>query len=382
MEEARSPTPDHGSRERLPNLFEVLSRRTLAPVDLFSFYIYMRDVQRSVDYLDFWLDVSQHMSLCRHYVRELRRSVLISTPELDKSGSKRSSQILDNYNGNALERTSSEQGPSGAYIREKSNDRQTPDQRLSAFLRNENGSGHSPQNSQASRQSEGNTPGSEQPPRPSFMTGMSNSPMVYSNNSPENRVARADIRASAEKILYTFLLPGAEREIILPQGILNDITHNIEREGRDDPEVFDGAKDYVFQAMERDAFPGFLRQKALGNIVQPSLMLRLIVGLVSMFAAFWAAFILIFLDKNRATRCWLILPFTVGIYLLASHQYMLDPILALLGLSEYTFFSFARIKEPFIRKLLTKRALMSLMYILIIDVALLCLFIFVPGKRL
>lgn len=51
----RPSTPDGtGTRERLPNLFEVLSRRTLAPVDLFSFYIYMRDVQRSVDYLDFW----------------------------------------------------------------------------------------------------------------------------------------------------------------------------------------------------------------------------------------------------------------------------------------------------------------------------------------
>lgn len=41
-------------RNRLPTLLEVLHRRTLAPVDLFSFYIYMRDVQRSVDYLDFW----------------------------------------------------------------------------------------------------------------------------------------------------------------------------------------------------------------------------------------------------------------------------------------------------------------------------------------
>jgi hypothetical protein len=41
-------------RDRLPTLFEVLSRRTTAPVDLFSFYIYMRDQQRSVDYLDFW----------------------------------------------------------------------------------------------------------------------------------------------------------------------------------------------------------------------------------------------------------------------------------------------------------------------------------------
>lgn len=42
------------NRNRLPTLFEVLSRRTLPPVDLFSFYIYMRDQQRSVDYLDFW----------------------------------------------------------------------------------------------------------------------------------------------------------------------------------------------------------------------------------------------------------------------------------------------------------------------------------------
>jgi hypothetical protein len=45
---------DLEQRNRLPTLFEVLSRRTLAPVDLFSFYIYMRDQQRSVDYLDFW----------------------------------------------------------------------------------------------------------------------------------------------------------------------------------------------------------------------------------------------------------------------------------------------------------------------------------------
>ena len=138
------------------------------------------------------------------------------------------------------------------------------------------------------------------------MTGNSNSPSpnIHSNNSPQNTVARADIRASAEKILYTFLLPGAEREIILPQGILNEITHNIEREGRDDPEVFDVAKDYVFQAMERDAFPGFLRMKALGNLIPPTLVMRLIVGLIAMFGAFWTGFVLIFLDKSRQTRCW------------------------------------------------------------------------------
>lgn len=296
------------------------------------------------------------MSLCRHYVRELRRSVLISTPELEKSGSKRSSQVLDSYsniphNNNNIDRASSEQGPSGTQWQEKGADRQTPDQRLSAFLRHEDYSGHSPQNSQGSNRSGSGGNGLEQPPRPSYATGNSNSasPNNHSNGSPQHTVARADIRASAEKILYTFLLPGAEREIILPQGILNDITNNIEREGRDDPEVFDAAKDYVFQAMERDAFPGFLRQKALGNIVQPSLFIRCIVGCVALFGALWTAFVLIFLNKSRTTRCWEILPFTVGVYFIASHQYMLDPLLALAGFSEYTFFNFQRIQEPFVK---------------------------------
>jgi hypothetical protein len=287
------------------------------------------------------------MSLCRHYVRELRRSVLVETPDLEKSRSKRSSQILDDYNGYNERADSSEQGPSNIFRDPPSKEHQTPDQRLSAFLRNDNGSHHSPQNSTGSAHST-----HEQPPRPSFMTNTSGSPIAQTNSgsSPGSQtVARADIRASAEKILYTFLLPGSEREIILPQGILSEITTSIEQEGRDDPEVFDAAKDYVFQAMERDAFPGFLKAKALGNIVQPSLMLRLIIGLVAIGGAFWTAFVLIFLDRDRATRCWLILPFSVGVYFLGTHQYMLDPILALLGLSEYTFMSFARIKEPFVR---------------------------------
>ena len=50
-------------RNRLPTLFEVLSRRTAPPVDLFSFYIYMRDQQRSVDYLDFWYGPSHALLL-------------------------------------------------------------------------------------------------------------------------------------------------------------------------------------------------------------------------------------------------------------------------------------------------------------------------------
>jgi hypothetical protein len=245
------------------------------------------------------------MSLCRHYVRELRRSVLIDTPDLDKAGagSKRSSALLDNVE------LQEEAGPS---------EKRMHDQHVSAYLRRGEGqSQHSHSNSGSSAHSRGSsahrghrTRGS----RTSASTsprhaGDSSSSPGNLSSSPQHTVSRADIRASAEKILYSYLLSGAEREIIIPQGIYLAIQHAIEQEGRDDPEVFDAAKDYVFQAMERDAFPGFLRSKALGNIVPPSMMLRLILGLLSLFGALWTAFVLIFLDYSRTTRCWVRIPF-------------------------------------------------------------------------
>ena len=257
------------------------------------------------------LDVSQHMSLCRHYVRELRRSVLVETPELEKSGSKRSSQALEQFG-----EMNDPAGPStNLHFDEK-----VKDQHLSAFLRQENGkekgngnrisngnNEHSPHSSYGSQDSvirgSGERAGNgSHPPRASFMSSQGGT--RPNSNSPAHTVSRADIRASAEKILYTFLLPGSEREIHLPREILHDITTSIEEDGRDDPEVFDAAKDYTFQAMERDAFPGFLRSKALGNLVPPSLFLRLCLGLLGMFGGFWAGFACIFLDKPKHIRCW------------------------------------------------------------------------------
>ncbi|KAK8110815.1 uncharacterized protein PG998_007272 [Apiospora kogelbergensis] len=361
-----SPIPDM-TRNRLPTLFEVLSRRTHPPVDLFSFYIYMRDQQRSVDYLDFWLDVAQHMSLCRHYVRELRRSVLVGTPDGERSGSKRSSAVLEAMG----EMRDGPAGPSH-YSTEKEKEQNA---QMSAYLREDQ-----PMTPGMQHQ---DSPASSQERRARASSHLSTPRgLTTDSNSPAHAVAREDIRASAEKILYTFLLPGAEREITLPGSITQDITTAIEQDGRDDPEVFDVAKDYVFQAMERDAFPGFLRARALGNLIPPTIIARLITGLIAMFGAFWTAFVLIFLNMSRQTRCWVILPFTVGVYLLASYQYSLDPIMGLIGFSEYTPFNFSRITEPYVRKLIVKRSMMVLGITMLIDAALCVLFILVPGKRL
>ena len=251
------------------------------------------------------------MSLCRHFVRELRRSVLLDTPEAEtKATSKRSSMILDQF-GNLDNGNNSD--PENEKVR---------DQHISAFLRqdtNNSGSdtdgrlapnGHSPQSSVGSGRSGGGNggmppsrgTGTERPPRPSFMSSALRP--TTDSNSPAHQVARQDLRASAEKILYTYLLAGSEREIILPQSILNDIVACIEDDHRDDPEVFDAAKDYVYQAMERDAFPGFLRSKALGNLVPPSMFARLVLGILGIFGGLWAGFACIFLDLSRSTRAW------------------------------------------------------------------------------
>lgn len=314
---SRPSTGDTVDRSnRLPNLDEVLSRQTLPPVDLYSFYIYMRDQQRSVDYLDFYLDISQHLSLCRHYVRELRRSVLLESPtpdlnekngaaRLGTSGSKESSNYRGNGDSFDLGESSNPFGDAARSVHsEKSmHTMQSEEQRLSRFLRDDNRNSWTKQQ-QAGHGDSQQSRGSSLGPR-RLNTGGHDSSQTSSSQdpSPQHTVTRADIRASAEKILYTFLLPGSEREIILPQGVVNMIAEAIENEGRDDPEVFDEAKEYVFQAMERDAYPGFLRAKALGNLVPPSLMLRLVIGLLAMFGAFWTSFILIFLDYSRALRC-------------------------------------------------------------------------------
>ena len=56
--------------------------------------------------------------------------------------------------------------------------------------------------------------------------------------------------------------------------------------------------------------------------------------------------------------------------------------MALVGFSEHTPFHFSRIREPYVRQLLAKRALMVLAVTLLVDAALCVLFILVPGKRL
>jgi hypothetical protein len=233
--------------------------------------------------------------------------MLVDTPEMEKATSKRSSALLEQFDlGEGVDsRKSGQESRVSAILR---GDAGAPPKTPRSRGENTGQTEHSPAQSLGSANSRnlsrpsGDRPTPPELPQPSFAAS---TPEVRTDsNSPGHSVARADIKASAEKILYTFVLPGSEREIVLPDTMLNKIIRAIEEEGRDDPEVFDDAKDYVFQAMERDAFPGFLQAKALGNLVPLSVLIRLIIGLTSLMAGFWAGFYMILRDRSRATRCW------------------------------------------------------------------------------
>lgn len=78
----------------------------------------------------------------------------------------------------------------------------------------------------------------------------------------------------------------------------------------------------------------------------------------------------------------LILPFVVAAYFVSSYQYSIDPVMAYLAYSEYTFMNWAPIREPYVRRLLNKRATATIMIAAFVAAALSVLFIFVPGTML
>ncbi|KAF9404630.1 Bud site selection protein, Revert to axial protein 1 [Podila epigama] len=78
---AQSTSSDESRSQHLPNLWQVLNRKTLPPVCLFNFYLYMRDFEKSSEEVDFWLDVTAHEVLWRLYVRATKRRAALAAAE-------------------------------------------------------------------------------------------------------------------------------------------------------------------------------------------------------------------------------------------------------------------------------------------------------------
>ncbi|KAF9998425.1 Bud site selection protein, Revert to axial protein 1 [Entomortierella chlamydospora] len=76
-----SSSSDDAQSQQLPTLWQVLHRKTVPPVCLFNFYLYMRDYEKSSEEVDFWLDVTAHEVLWRLYVRATKRKQALAAQE-------------------------------------------------------------------------------------------------------------------------------------------------------------------------------------------------------------------------------------------------------------------------------------------------------------
>ncbi|ODV58619.1 uncharacterized protein ASCRUDRAFT_77853 [Ascoidea rubescens DSM 1968] len=488
---------------RLPTLFEVLNRKTLPPVDLWSFYVFMRDNQHAVDYLDFWIDVVSHLALCKQYVKGLRESVLetpLSMPSLPDIRTSTNPSIAPTqskkHSNSTISGPATITGTQGttvanspfqrnsvsssilleALVNDGVLDDSNP-KRLSSFLRGDeqvndpvissyieryqnskspitNRFSHKKNDSAIlpaiqkvydSYTNEKNTKNNEFPlPSPltenisekerinfinksGTQTSATSGPAGLATISPEmveqmlnddeninynskdhlkDKITRDDLRLSSRRILVTYFIDNSEKKLQLPDRITRSIHHAIEIQGRDDPEVFDESRDYVFQAMEREAFPNFLKYAALNNITVKSYNFRLAIGLFFLFSGFWIGYTLIFLGyKPSSARPVVTVPFFFGSYFILTAIFRLDPVLCFAKYCEtntlhestddypYTRntsspnavarkLGLMKIKEHYVGTLLIKRSIWVLILICLASAAFSILFSLVPEHRL
>lgn len=438
--------------DRWPTLFEILNKKTQSPVDLWSFYVYMRDAQKSIDYLDFWIDTVQHMNLCKVYVKGLKESLIVNE-NLKDAG-----EEAEEIKRSLTSRHNSKSSPTKSHRRESSGASSNRDSasssmlldllmkndlleggdthRLSSFLRGEaavrssdpivnakieelkrrslfpntgvtgnagprsksptasttdkligRSSSLSQQRQSSARASSSSLAEScERTSRigPEMVEALIDGD--YPESSKESHyVTRATLRKSSKNILNTYFLEGSEKRVLIPDDMREQVIYAIETEGRDDPEVFDESREYVFKAMEHEAYPNFLRDVAMCNVTPTSAVIRMFAAILCGFAAFWTGYTLIFLDyQPKKTRAVVTLPFFLASYFIFSSFYKTDPILCLLGFSESlsSHSGLTRIREPFVKKLLLKRSLFVLMVLCLVAAAFSVLFALVPGKHL
>lgn len=202
------------NRNRLPTLAEVLARRTLPPVDLYCYYLFLQR-EGSEDSLDFWLDVQQHENLCRAYFKDIRKSgrhVRDDWPGYYREARERGS-IYTRVTGIELERDYGEKEEM-----ERNGEGAESSNAHHGYGRASDGEWHLPAPGQprfpgdpdyAGRQS--SLDRAER--RSNLFKRGSIAPTVLSRTTA---ITRTDLVASAERIYARYLLPGSEKEIYLP----------------------------------------------------------------------------------------------------------------------------------------------------------------------
>ncbi|KAF9132495.1 Bud site selection protein, Revert to axial protein 1 [Mortierella sp. 14UC] len=147
--------------------------------------------------------------------------------------------------------------------------------------------------------------------------------------------------------------------------------------------VFAEAREIVFEGMESYYFPRFLKARAYGNMVPSHRLLRVVLGLFSLFVGFAVMLSLIFLNvRPRSLRAWALIPVFAGAFLCTTFQFNICPIMVALGVSETKWMQFAKVKEPYLMKLHRRRAVKVVVVAVLYTVCVGLVFGLVPGHRL
>ncbi|GMM44971.1 Rax1 protein [Pichia kluyveri] len=458
--------------DRWPTLFEILNKKTQSPLDLWSFYVFMRDEQNAIDYLDFWIDTVQHINLCKAYVKTLRDSLAANsrirqaervtdvlnsnTKDINNETSNNPNEtkisIVDdikpphtsfsmdnldnivsggrNNHPNRNSQNSSRNSRSSSQLLDllmKNDMFESEDpHRLSLFLRGETAIRTSDplvnakldelkRRSQSFINTSGNNFNNNNDTAPTIINDFSSEQDLTDLNNKTNLrtsrinpemvetfiqydidakqrdfnkshlIGRSELRKSTNSILTTYFLDNSEKKIQLPPSIVEKVKYALETEGRDDPEVFDEAREFVFKSMEFDAYPNFLRNHALKNVTRKSAMIRLLLSMICALGAFWAGYTLIFMDyEPKPTRAVVVIPFFFMSYLFFSSFYRIDPFLCFAGYGESiaTHGGLIQLREKYVRSILQKRSIFVLTILCLVAAAFSIIFALVPGHRL
>ncbi|KAJ1658255.1 Bud site selection protein, Revert to axial protein 1 [Dispira simplex] len=357
----------------LPSLELVLARKTCPPICLYNFYVYLRDVEHTEENLDFWLDVVAHENMCKSYCQNLIKTKLSSMPLKNKhkplvkwtmkdvTKELRYSTYSNSVSSELRSGTGTGTGNDPLFP--------DPEQRMVQELEDPVG-GAEPA---------AVDPGTAACSHPLCVTGNVHSHFNYNSRN----ATRQDLKKSAERIYYRYIVAGAESELNMPELMRLRICRMIEMEQRDDPDVFMEAKNYICNLMSHDTYPRFLYARAFENMGYTQTMLRLVVGLLSLMLGFTVELCLIFLDRQPKGYRWFgLIPIWFGFVNLFVNQEKLCPVFTLFGISERGFCQFNRVRDPQINRLHIKRALKIGLVSLTIAILVTLIFYLVPGHRL
>lgn len=264
------------------------------------------------DVLDFWLDVHQHENLCRAYFKDVRKSgrtIKEEWPQYYEFARRRGSLygVVVNSKRDTGSTGDLEKAAESLSRAQSTSPRPVVTSPIP-------GSQPHVQVSDSHNTPRSSTPFSARRFSAALSKRASRAPTIIPRDAA---ITRTDLIASAERIFARYLVPGSEKEIYLPPSFRihsfplssNQLPtptspdYEVESSALAQiPDMFHPQKEYVFRAMEQDAFPRFLRAKAFGNLTPISALVRLCVGLLVLWAGLATAFSLVFLDVTPKSK--------------------------------------------------------------------------------